>query len=66
MSKKRAIMVMYDSLNLRLLQSYGCDWTYTPNFLRLAERCTQFALYTGKKRITYRPGKLFTQKLGTA
>ncbi|WP_317251460.1 sulfatase [Diplocloster agilis] len=33
---------MYDSLNLRLLQSYGCDWTYTPNFLRLAERCTQF------------------------
>lgn len=38
----RAIMVMYDSLNREMLQPYGCDWTYTPNFLRLAERCVQF------------------------
>jgi len=38
----RAIMVMYDSLNLAMLQPYGCDWTKTPNFIRLAEKTTQF------------------------
>ncbi len=38
----RAIMVMYDSLNRHLLQPYGCDWTITPNFCRLAERSVQF------------------------
>lgn len=38
----RAIMVMYDSLNRAMLQPYGCSWTKTPNFLRLAERCVQF------------------------
>lgn len=38
----KAIMLMYDSLNRHLLQSYGCDWTRTPNFLRLAERAAQF------------------------
>lgn len=38
----KAIMVMYDSLNRHLLETYGCDWTKTPNFKRLAERSTQF------------------------
>ena len=38
----KAIMVMYDSLNRHLLETYGCDWTKTPNFKRLAERATQF------------------------
>ena len=38
----RAIMVMYDSLNRRYLQSYGCSWTKTPNFLRAAGHCVQF------------------------
>lgn len=38
----KAIMVMYDSLNRHLLETYGCDWTITPNFRRLAERCVQF------------------------
>lgn len=38
----KAIMVMYDSLNRKYLQSYGCDWTITPNFNRLAERAVQF------------------------
>ena len=38
----KAIMVMFDSLNRHLLQSYGCDWTRTPNFLRLARQTTQF------------------------
>lgn len=38
----KAIMVMYDSLNLRMLEPYGCDWTITPNFQRLAERSVQF------------------------
>lgn len=38
----RAIMVMYDSLNRKLLQPYGCDWTITPNFQRLLDHCVQF------------------------
>lgn len=38
----KAIMVMYDSLNRKMLEPYGCDWTKTPNFKRLADRCVQF------------------------
>ncbi len=38
----KAIMVMYDSLNRELIESYGCDWTLTPNFKRLAEKAVQF------------------------
>ena len=34
----RAIMVMFDSLNRRMLEPYGCDWVHTPNFSRLADR----------------------------
>ena len=35
-------MVMFDSLDKHLLSCYGCDWTHTPNFDRLAEKCTRF------------------------
>ncbi len=38
----KAIMVMFDSLNRRLLPPYGCDWTHAPNFRRLAERTVTF------------------------
>jgi arylsulfatase A-like enzyme len=38
----RAIMVMFDSLNRRMLQPYGCDWVQTPNFTRLAEQSVTF------------------------
>ena len=38
----KAIMVMFDSLNRHMLSSYGCDWTVTPNFKRLAERTVAF------------------------
>lgn len=38
----KAISVIFDSLNLRYLSSYGCDWTITPNFKRLAEHCVTF------------------------
>jgi len=38
----KAIMVMYDSLNRHLLQPYGCQWTHTPNFSRLAQRSAVF------------------------
>ncbi|MHB0935407.1 MAG: sulfatase [Armatimonadota bacterium] len=38
----KAIMVMYDSLNRRMLEPYGCDWVRTPNFARLAERAVTF------------------------
>ncbi len=38
----RAVMVMFDSLNRHMLAPYGCDWTHTPNFRRLAERCATF------------------------
>ena len=38
----RAVMLMFDSLNRRMLSPYGCDWVHTPNFRRLAERCVTF------------------------
>ncbi len=38
----KAIIVMYDSLVKNALSSYGCDWTHTPNFKRLAERTVAF------------------------
>ena len=38
----RAIMVMYDSLNRHMLAPYGCDWTQTPQFTRLAEHAVTF------------------------
>lgn len=38
----KAIMLMFDSLNRHLLSTYGCDWTVTPNFERLAERAIRF------------------------
>jgi len=38
----KAIMVMFDSLNRRLLPPYGCDWVQAPNFSRLAERAVTF------------------------
>ena len=37
-----SIMIMYDSLNRHLLEPYGCDWTKTPNFARLARRAVTF------------------------
>lgn len=33
---------MFDSLNREMLQPYGCEWTYTPNFQRLSEKCVRF------------------------
>lgn len=39
----KAIMVMFDSLNLRHLSTYGCDWVKTPNFERLAKKSVQFS-----------------------
>ena len=38
----KAIMVMFDSLNRRLMQPYGGDWVHTPNFARLAGRAVTF------------------------
>ena len=38
----KCIMVMYDSLNRHMLRPYGCEWTHTPNFQRLSERCVTF------------------------
>ena len=38
----KAIMLMFDSLNRRLLEPYGCEWTKTPNFKRLAEKTVVF------------------------
>lgn len=36
------IMVMFDSLNRRFLEPYGCTETVTPNFTRLAKHTVQF------------------------
>ncbi len=38
----KAIMVMFDSLNRRMLPPYGADWTHAPNFSRLAQRTVRF------------------------
>ena len=38
----KAIMVMFDSLNRRMLPPYGCDWVHAPNFKRLAEKSVVF------------------------
>ncbi|MBS6641977.1 MAG: sulfatase [Clostridiaceae bacterium] len=38
----KAIMLMFDTLNRRLLEPYGCEWTKTPNFTRLAEHGITF------------------------
>jgi arylsulfatase A-like enzyme len=44
----RAVMVMYDSLNRRMLEPYGCDWVRTPNFARLANHAVTFdRMYVG-------------------
>ena len=41
-------MLMFDTLNRRLLSPYGCDWTITPNFKRLAQHTVTFDnCYTG-------------------
>lgn len=69
----KAIMVMYDSLNREMLEPYGCNWTKTPNFRRLAERCVQFEqCYVGSmpcmlktKRASDWKNQLLPQKLGT-
>lgn len=38
----KAVMVMYDSLCRHMLQPYGCDFTKTPNFARLAAHSVTF------------------------
>ena len=38
----KAILVMFDSLNRRMLPTYGCDWTHAPNFRRLQEKSLVF------------------------
>ena len=38
----KAIMVMFDTLNRRMLPPYGCDWVHAPNFERLARRTVTF------------------------
>lgn len=38
----KAIMLMFDSLNRHMLESYGCTWTSTPNLKRLAEHSVTF------------------------
>ena len=42
MPAMKAVMVMFDSLNRRMLPSYGCDWVHAPNFQRLARRTATF------------------------
>jgi arylsulfatase A-like enzyme len=38
----KAIMVMFDSLNRRMLPPYGDSWVHAPNFSRLAKRSAVF------------------------
>jgi arylsulfatase A-like enzyme len=41
-NRMKTIMVMFDSLNLHMLEPYGCSWVKTPNFKRLAEKSVVF------------------------
>jgi len=38
----KSVTVMFDSLAPRFLSAYGCDWTHTPNFARLARHTATF------------------------
>jgi len=38
----KAVMVMFDSLNRRMLPPYGCEWVRAPSFERLARRAVTF------------------------
>ncbi|MBK1859977.1 sulfatase [Cerasicoccus arenae] len=38
----KVVMVMFDSLNRHYMSPYGCEWTHTPNFQRLAEKTIRF------------------------
>lgn len=38
----KAILVLFDSLNRRMLPPYGCDWVKAPNFERLAKKSVVF------------------------
>lgn len=38
----KAVLVMFDSLNRRMLPPYGCEWVHAPNFERLTERTVTF------------------------
>ena len=38
----KAIIVMFDTLNRRMLPPYGCTWVHAPNFERLAQRTVTF------------------------
>ncbi|MGE8205346.1 sulfatase [Heyndrickxia sp. NPDC080065] len=38
----KAIMIMFDSLNKRMLPNYGCDWIHAPNFNRLSDLTVTF------------------------
>lgn len=38
----RAILLLFDSLNRHCLEPYGCGWTQTPNFSRLAKHSVMF------------------------
>lgn len=41
-NKMKAVMLMFDSLNRNMLEPYGCGFTKTPNFSRLAQRTVTF------------------------
>lgn len=38
----KIILVMFDSLNRRMLPPYGCEWVKAPNFERLARHSVRF------------------------
>ena len=41
-TKRRCVMVMYDTLCRHFMPSYGNEWVKAPNFQRLAQRTVQF------------------------
>lgn len=38
----KAILILFDTLNRRMLPPYNCDWVHAPNFQRLAQQTATF------------------------
>lgn len=38
----KTILLLFDTLNRKMLEPYGCDWVKTPNFARLAQKSVTF------------------------
>ena len=70
----KCIMVMFDSLNRRMLPPYGCEWTHAPEFFAAGEadgavsKCVRVfdAVHAGAAGAAHGPAEFFASELGAA